>query len=723
VTEDIWAHRLGSSLQDRYRLQSFLARGGMAAVFLCDDLRLPGQRWAIKEMLTPHPLEAALIEESFRREARMLSELRHESLPVIVDFFCEDSRHYLVMEYIAGETLAERIARDGPASVEQALNWALQLSQVLQYLHSQNPAVIFRDLKPENVMVTGLNHLKLVDFGLARHFQPGKKRDTQAAGSVGYCAPEQWEDSDQSDERSDIYGLGATLFYILTGRHPSPIYGQQSVKTHRPDVDPQMEEIVLKCLQPAPKDRFSSSQELSQALHACLVKPPAKSATRRLGLLVLTLLVLATSAAWILGSPQGAITKPLRFEQILQRTAPLKAQLREADGDEISKIEALVKSYPLDGEAQILLSNARARKSRRPLLEIPVFGAVTGSEYEGIQMLNGIAFAQREINDSGGILDAADPACGKKMIVLNFVDCQSRQDLTLEGYLRVADNQKLAAALGPWSSQQLIAVSPIVESAGLPTLAPTASDPRTSQLGKNSLTVADSDLGRVRALARQLILLGLRRAIVIRNDESVVGHSSSADFEQIFQALGGKIVEERSYLQETKVFDQALVDLDKVTADCIFLPEYRTGVVMNLTRHLRARGLQQRIASLASLHSEWPPRENAQELNGLMVCSFFYAQAPDPKIQDFVRRYQAFTGSPTPSHREAYSYDALKLMGRAIEEVGFRRQSLRDYFDSLGQSRPPYRGISGEFVPSRRQELRHPYLLEVRDGNLNLLAP
>lgn len=106
-----------------------------------------------------------------------------------------------------------------------------------------------------------------------------------------------------------------------------------------------------------------------------------------------------------------------------------------------------------------------------------------------------------------------------------------------------------------------------------------------------------------------------------------------------------------------------------------------------------------------------------------MVCSFFYAQAPDPKIQDFVRRYQAFTGSPTPSHREAYSYDALKLMGRAIEEVGFRRQSLRDYFDSLGQSRPPYRGISGEFVPSRRQELRHPYLLEVRDGNLNLLAP
>lgn len=695
----------------------------MAAVFLCDDLRLPGQRWAIKEMLTPHPLETALVEESFRREAKMLSELRHESLPVVVDFFCEDSRHYLVMEFIAGETLAERIARDGPASVQQVLKWGLQLSQVLQYLHSQSPPVIFRDLKPDNVMVvTNSNQLKLVDFGLARHFQPGKKRDTQAAGSVGYCAPEQWEDSDQSDERSDIYGLGATLYHLLTGRVPSPTYNQQSLKVHRSDIDASVEEIVLRCLRPAPIDRFRNGQELSQALSSCQTRPPAKPATRKLGLAILAILLLVLPFASILSPWQNSPPRLLRFEQVLQRTAPLKAQLRQAREADMSKIAELVESYPLDGEAQILLANARARKSQQPLLDIPVFGAVTGSEYEGIQMLNGLAFAQMEINESGGILDGADPSRGKKKIVLDFLDCQSRQDLTLEAYLKAADNPRLAAVIGPWSSQQLIAVSPIVESAGLPTLAPTASDPRTSQLGKNSLTVADSDLGRVRALAQQLIVLGLRRAIVIRNDESVVGHSSSADFEQIFEALGGTIVEVRSYLQETDDYGQVLSELGGLDADCIFLAEYRTGVVMTLTRKLRARGLKQRIASLAALHSEWPPKENAHELNGLMVCSFFYAQAPDPKVQDFVRRYQAFSGSPTPSHREAYSYDALKLVAQAIQEVGFKRQSLRDYFDSLGQTRPPYRGISGEFVPSRRKELRQAYLLEVRDGNLYLLA-
>jgi ABC-type branched-subunit amino acid transport system substrate-binding protein len=607
--------------------------------------------------------------------------------------------------------------------MELALHWAQQLSQLLQYLHSQSPPVIFRDLKPENVMVTDSNQLKLVDFGLARHFQPGKKRDTQAAGSIGYCAPEQWEDSDQSDERSDIYGLGATLFYVLTGRAPSPTYGPQNIQAHRPDVEPAVEGIVLKCLRPNPAERFSNGQELSLALKACQSKPQARPARKTLDLALLALLLMILPFASLFGSAHESAARPLRFEQILQRTAPIKARLREASEVNIASLEALVKNFPLDGEAQILLANARARKSRRPVLEIPVFGAVTGSEYEGIQMLNGLAFAQTEMNAQGGILDHADLESGKKMIVLEFFDCQSRQDLTLEGYLKVADNPAVAAVLGPWSSQQLIAVSPLVESAGLPTLAPTASDPRTSQLGKNSLTVADSDLGRVRALAQQLIFLGLRRALVIRNEESVVGHSSSTEFEQIFEALGGKVEEIRGYLQETKDYGQALDQLGAVDADCIFLAEYRAGVVMTLTRKLRARGLNQRIASLASLHSEWPPRENAHELNGLMVCSFFYAQAPDPEIQEFVRRYQAFTGSPNPSHREAYSYDALKLLALAIREVGFRRQNLRDYFDSLGRSRPPYRGVSGEFVPSRRKELRRAYLLEVRDGNLSLLTP
>ena len=164
--------RLGSVIQGRYRLKSFLARGGMGSVFLCDDLRLSGQRWAIKEMLAVHPLEACLFEESFRREAEMLAQLRHPSLPAIVDSFVEENRNYLVMEYIPGETLSRHIEQGGPVSREQALQWGLELAEVLSYLHAQSPPVIFRDLKPDNILVTEGSRLKLVDFGLARQFRP-----------------------------------------------------------------------------------------------------------------------------------------------------------------------------------------------------------------------------------------------------------------------------------------------------------------------------------------------------------------------------------------------------------------------------------------------------------------------------------------------------------------------------------------------------------------------
>lgn len=722
MNESNWQERLGSVVQGRYRLKSFLARGGMGAVFLCEDLRLTGQVWAIKEMLSVNPLETPLVEEAFRREAEMLAGLRHESLPAIVDSFVEGTRHYLVMEYIAGVTLTRYLEGVGPLPSHQALGWGLELAEVLNYLHSQRPAVIFRDLKPDNVMVTEDQRLKLVDFGLARHFRPGKTRDTQAAGSIGYSPPEQWEDSDQTDERSDIYGWGAVLHFLLSAKPPSPVYGQQNLRQYRPDLEAGLEQLVLKCLAPDPTCRYADCRELILALKGLRTAiPTARKSPKWLPWLAMVGLLLAAGLGYTFTRSPQAPQPTLEMEQILQRTADIKSSLREKlesgqVASAIGPLQKLTRDYPQDGEAQVLLNNALVLQSQRPRLVIPVFSSTSGSEYEGVQMLNGLALAQRELNQQG-VVDARRPQVGAQSIVLDYVNCDSRQELTLEGYLKAAARPEYALAIGPWSSQQLRIVAPILESAGFPTVAPTASDPGTSELGANCLTVADTDAGRVKALAGFFIDHGLRRAVVLRNEESVVGHSSAALFAREFDSLGGTTVAELGYLQETSDYS-ALVDrVAKVEADCVFMPEYRAGVVMTVTRQLRSRA-PLRVGSLAAMYSH-SPLESGQGLDGLVVCSYFFAQSPS--VRDFTSRYQRFTGSNTPSHREANAYDSLYLIAQAIREVGFERAALREYLNSLGKTRPLYRGVSGEFSPRRHREMRQPYILEMRDGELRML--
>ena len=726
MREQLTDDRLGTVIQGRYRLHSLLARGGMGAVFLCDDLRLSGQRWAIKEMLPALPVETALLAESFRREAEMLARLRHPSLPTIVDSFVEDTRHYLVMEYSPGPTLTRHIQQCGPLSQPQALQWGLELAEVLSYLHSQQPPIIFRDLKPDNILVGEENRLKLVDFGLARHFRPGQRRDTQAAGSIGYTAPEQWQDLEQSDQRSDIYGWGAVLHFLLSGKPPSSNYAQQKLSQLRPDLDERFEYMVLKCLEADPGLRYQDCADLIRLLRSRSQEAsrwPAVSPRRWLALLLFPALLLAALlwAAWPT-APLPAADESLQIRTLLAQTAPLKAKLRHqpAGPERLALLRKITQDYPLDGEAQILLGNALARQHGQPGLRLPVISSISGSEYEGVQMLTGLALAQREINQRGGIVDARRPEQGPQQIVLDFVNCESRQDLTLDAYQQAAAQKQYALAIGPWSSQQLLLVSPILEAAGFPTIAPTASDPRTTHLGPNSLTVADSDDGRVQALARFFAQEGLKRAVIINNQESVVGHSSAARFRQEFAALGGTVVAELGYLQDTDDYSPVLDKLTQVRADCVFMADYRAAPVRVVVGQLRSRGWRLRVGSLAAMYSG-TALDGGREMDGLVVCSYFLAQDPSPQVREFALRYREFTGSATPSHREAYSYDCLNLIAQAINQAGFERSALRDYLNSLGKTRPPYLGVSGRFTPSRQQETRHPYILEVRDNKLQVL--
>ena len=211
-------------LKQRYRIIGPVGKGGFGAVYKAADLQFGNRQVAIKEMsqgsLSPQEIVEAT--EAFKREALLLAGLTHPNLPRIYEQFTDRGRWYLVMDFIEGETLEEHLGKikGGKLPVEKVLEIGVQLCMVLEYLHMRQPAIIFRDLKPANVMLTVYGHIYLIDFGIARHFKPGQAKDTTALGSTGYAAPEQYGKA-QTTPRADIYALGATLHQLLSGNDPS----------------------------------------------------------------------------------------------------------------------------------------------------------------------------------------------------------------------------------------------------------------------------------------------------------------------------------------------------------------------------------------------------------------------------------------------------------------------------------------------------------------------
>lgn len=253
----------GSLQENRYIIQRQIGGGGFATVYLAEDTRLGRQPVAIKEF---DPANLSAIDrqwatERFEQEAMILARLNHPGIAAVADYFRSDGRSYLVMEYIQGETLEaawQRVPRNQFAE-QQVLIWAEQLCAVLTYLHGQDPPVIFRDLKPSNVIVQPDGALKLIDFGIARHFKPSQAKDTQALGTPGYAAPEQYA-LEQADARSDVYALGALLHQLLTGHDPalSP-FNFPPVRRLAPNTSPHVAAAVEQALAMDRDDRFSSA--------------------------------------------------------------------------------------------------------------------------------------------------------------------------------------------------------------------------------------------------------------------------------------------------------------------------------------------------------------------------------------------------------------------------------------------------------------------------------
>lgn len=257
---------VGTLIDGKYRILSQVGRGGMSTVYLAINAKA-NKPWAIKEVRKDGVQNFEVVRQSLIVETDLLKKLEHPNLPSIVDIIDQDENFLIVMDYIEGITLNKVIQESGAQKQEDVAAWALQLCDVLCYLHSRTPAIIYRDMKPSNIMLKYDGSVVLIDFGTAREFKEKNIADTTCLGTQGYAAPEQFGGMGQTDARTDIYCLGATMYHLLTGHNPSePPYEMYPITYWNPALSSGLESIILKCTQKNPEDRFQTAEELMYAL-------------------------------------------------------------------------------------------------------------------------------------------------------------------------------------------------------------------------------------------------------------------------------------------------------------------------------------------------------------------------------------------------------------------------------------------------------------------------
>ncbi|MEW6732924.1 MAG: FHA domain-containing serine/threonine-protein kinase [Acidobacteriota bacterium] len=269
----------GCIVADRYVIVKRIGGGGMGSVYLVRDKRLADAPRALKEMIGQFADEKQRKKaiEDFERESKLLASLEHPSIPTIFDYFSANGRCYLVMKYINGGDLEGqmRAAPDGWLPERTVAEWGIQLCDVLDYLHNQEPPIIYRDMKPANIMLDEKTHrVMLVDFGIARFVAPTQKNVT-AIGTMGYAPPELF--AGKVEPRSDLYSLGATMFHLVTGTDPqtNPLLLFDFTRYPRPrQINPQisekMDQILGKAVEHRPTNRFASAAEMKKALEQLL---------------------------------------------------------------------------------------------------------------------------------------------------------------------------------------------------------------------------------------------------------------------------------------------------------------------------------------------------------------------------------------------------------------------------------------------------------------------
>lgn len=251
---------IGTVIQDKYEILKLIGKGGMSYVYLAMDRHL-NKQWAVKEIKKEAKGEREeIIVNSLLTEANLMKRLDHPALPRIVDIIDNGVTIYVIMDYIEGESLDVILNEYGAQPEELVIGWAKQICDALSYLHSQHPPIIYRDMKPANIMLKPEGNIKIIDFGIAREYKEQNLADTTVLGTKGYAPPEQY--NGQTDPRSDIFALGKTMHHLLTGVDPRSSERYLPVRQWNPELSEGIEKIIDKCVEPAAENRYQSCADL-----------------------------------------------------------------------------------------------------------------------------------------------------------------------------------------------------------------------------------------------------------------------------------------------------------------------------------------------------------------------------------------------------------------------------------------------------------------------------
>ena len=344
---------VGTVIDGKYEILKEIGRGGMSIVYLAMDKHL-NKQWAVKEIRKKgNGKNDEIVVNSLLAEANMMKKLDHPSLPRIVDIIDNGITIYVVMDYIEGESLDKILNEYGAQPEELVIAWAKQLCDALSYLHAQRPPIIYRDMKPANVMLKPEGNIKIIDFGIAREYKEQNLADTTVLGTKGYAPPEQY--SGQTDPRSDIFALGMTMHHLLTGVDPRNGEPYAPVRQWNPELSEGIEIIIDKCVEPASENRYQSCADLLYDLEhpELITKGFKKKQKRKLATFITTAVLTGVMAVAGLGCK-------ITSNQINNNTYESLVGIAESTAldEKIESYKKAIEIYPEDTRAYMKMLEA-----------------------------------------------------------------------------------------------------------------------------------------------------------------------------------------------------------------------------------------------------------------------------------------------------------------------------------------------------------------------------
>ncbi len=369
---------IGNVIAEKYEILKEIGRGGMSTVYLAMDKNL-NKQWAVKEIRKKgNGKNDEIVVNSLLAEANMMKKLDHSALPRIVDIIDNGITIYVIMDYIEGESLDKILLEYGAQPEELVIGWAKQLCDAFSYLHSQKPPIIYRDMKPANVMLKPEGNIKIIDFGIAREYKEQSLADTTVLGTKGYAPPEQY--SGQTDQRSDIFALGMTMHHLLTGVDPRNGEPYASVRQWNPELSEGIEVIIDKCVQPAAENRYQNCGDLLYDLEhpELITKDFKRKQKRKLGSFIIAagvsmLMLLSGIICNLLASNVNSNN----YDVLISVMASTSFE------DKIASYKQAIEIYPYDTRAYIKLLEAYENEGRFSKKENDEFLALYNANMDG----------------------------------------------------------------------------------------------------------------------------------------------------------------------------------------------------------------------------------------------------------------------------------------------------------------------------------------------------